>query len=68
MPAKKYVRTVCARCGREYGPMQIRHCHNEAVNRVLGENICYYCCKRCKFHTKHPLCGAIGCGYNNTGN
>ena len=55
--------TTCARCGYTFGDMQIAKCPNEAVNRLLGENICYYCCKKCKFHTKTPYCGAIGCGY-----
>ncbi len=59
---------ICARCRRTFGELQIRKCPNEAVNRELGENICYYCCKRCFFHTKEPLCDAIGCGYHHTGN
>ena len=57
---------ICARCKRKYGDLQVAVCPNEAVNRVFGEQICYYCCRRCKFHTKHPLCGAIGCGYHES--
>ena len=57
---------TCARCGRIYGGLQVAVCPNEAVNHVYGKQICYYCCKRCKFHTKHPLCGAIGCNYLET--
>ena len=34
------------------------------VIKAFGVNICYYCCRRCVFHTKHPLCGAISCNYN----
>lgn len=55
--------TLCARCGRAFGGLMVGKCPNEAVRRALGENICYYCCKKCKFHIKHPFCGAIGCGY-----
>lgn len=54
---------TCARCKRTYNEPQIRRCYNENVNRLLGDDICYYCCKRCRFHTKVPLCGAIGCDY-----
>ena len=59
---------TCARCKRTFGDMQIRRCANEAVNRALGDHICYYCCRQCKFHEKHPYCGAIGCGYDDKGN
>ncbi len=59
---------TCARCRRAFGDMQIRKCPNETVNQVLGEYICYFCCKRCHFHTEEPFCGAIGCGYHHTGN
>lgn len=59
---------TCARCGRRFGPLMIRECPNEAVKRILGDEICYYCCKKCKYHVKHPMCGAIGCDYHNTGN
>ena len=59
---------TCARCKRTFGDMQIRRCFNEAVNRTLGDHICYYCCRQCKFHVKHPLCGAVGCEYNDKRN
>ena len=54
---------ICARCRRPFMEPTIRHCYNEAVNREMGEDICYFCCKRCRFHTSVPLCGAIGCSY-----
>lgn len=54
---------VCARCKQLRYDYSVKKCPNEAVNRVLGEYICYFCCKQCKYHTKHPLCGAIGCDY-----
>lgn len=54
---------ICARCRQPRRELTIRKCPNEAVNRVLGEYICYYCCKRCRFHATTPLCGAIGCDY-----
>lgn len=50
----------CERCGRMYGGTQIGRC--PATNGYS----CYYCCKRCKYHTEHPLCGAIGCSYGKT--
>ena len=65
MAVNKYTTHVCARCRRTFGDLKIRRCYNHAVNRALGEYICYYCCKRCKFHTKTPYCGAIGCDYKN---
>ncbi len=52
-------RKVCARCKRPFS--SIRKCPNEAVQRKLGDYICYYCCKQCKHHTTIPMCGAIGC-------
>lgn len=64
----KYTLHMCARCRRSRKELQIRRCNNPAVNRKLGEYICYDCCKKCKYHVKHPLCGAIGCDYTDTGN
>ena len=55
----KESRPICARCHRPFSC--IRKCPNEAVNRLLGEYICYYCCRECKHHTTVPMCGAIGC-------
>ena len=54
---------MCARCKRTLRSSVIQRCHDEAVNKYLGEYICIYCCKKCKHHTKHPLCDAIGCKY-----
>lgn len=61
---------MCARCRRSFRELQIRRCHNPTVNRVLGEYICFYCCKRCKHHTTTKYCDAIGCDYkpNDTKN
>ena len=50
---------VCSRCHRPFAAL--RKCPNEAVNRLLGSHICYYCCRECKHHTTVPMCGAIGC-------
>ena len=52
---------TCARCGYTFASTVVRKCPHEAVNRLLGEHICIYCCKKCKFHTKQPFCGAVGC-------
>lgn len=58
----RYLKT-CSRCQRTFDTYAVLECQHEAVQRAYGKTICYYCCKRCKYHTKHPLCGAIGCGY-----
>lgn len=55
---------TCQRCKMQFADAAMRVCPNPAVRQAFGDgHICYYCCKRCKYHTKHPLCGAIGCGY-----
>ena len=54
---------VCSRCGHAFRDSIVRRCHDKAVNKYLGEYICIYCCKKCKHHTTHPLCDAIGCKY-----
>lgn len=50
---------LCARCHIPFAA--IRKCPDEAVNRILGEYICIYCCRKCKHHTTVHYCGAIGC-------
>lgn len=70
-PEKRHMRTaasnliVCAKCKRTFNTVTVRQCPHEAVNRTYGTHICYFCCKHCRYHTKVPLCGAIGCGYKH---
>ena len=54
----------CARCGRTYNSVSVRCCPHPAVLASYGGDMCYFCCKHCRHHIKHPLCGAIGCGYS----
>lgn len=55
------VRLACAKCGRLLSDAIVRKCPHEAVNRLLGEHICIYCCQKCKFHTRQPFCSVVGC-------
>lgn len=45
----------CARCGKEFRESMVRRCHHPAVKRVYGEDICYYCCKACKYVVIHDI-------------
>lgn len=58
---------LCDRCRKTFAETLVRDCPNEAVRRLVGKQICYYCCRKCKHHEKHPLCGAIGCTYRKSG-
>lgn len=58
----------CDKCGRLLRPCTIANCKHPAVNKVFGEHICMYCCRKCKFHIlltikEHGL-GGVKCGYN----
>lgn len=52
---------ICGKCGRQYSIPQIRFCPHPKTNRESGAYICYYCCQRCAFSDKDPLCGALNC-------
>lgn len=52
---------ICGKCGRRYSIPQIRFCPHPKTNREYGTHICHYCCKRCAFSAKDPLCGALDC-------
>lgn len=52
---------ICGKCGRQYSIPQIRFCPHPKTNRESGAYICYYCCQRCAFSAKDPLCGALDC-------
>ena len=60
---KRGALSKCSRCKRIFNVLTVRRCHHEGVNQSFGEHICYFCCKRCQFHTKEEGCGAIGCSY-----
>ena len=58
---------ACDKCGEERPRCSIAKCPHPAVNRVFGENVCMYCCRKCKFHIRltvkeHGLNG-VQCGY-----
>lgn len=62
--ASKIIR--CVRCQREYFDGMIARCGHPAVRKAYGgNNICYYCCKRCKHHERVELIGGIKCGYES---
>lgn len=67
MSIRKLQKSVgyCFKCGHAYYRSCVRACPHPAVNRVYGSTICIYCCRKCKFHTKTPFCGAGGCSYEN---
>ena len=55
---------TCCRCGREWRADMCRACPHPRVQQVYGENICVYCCKRCKLHKTVPYFDGIKCGYS----
>lgn len=58
--AKKYdVR--CDKCYDWYYGSNVRKCPHPAVRQRIGENICGYCCMKCKFHVKKDM--GIYCTY-----
>lgn len=40
----------CSVCGKIYYNSCVRKCPHGAVNKVYGENVCLYCCRKCKHH------------------
>lgn len=45
----------CDRCGYIYRKSGLRKCRHEAVIAKYGENICRYCCMKCK-HVDKSIC------------
>lgn len=54
---------VCSRCGREWRHGMVWACPHPKVQEVFGENICVYCCKRCRYSIPVDFCDGIKCGY-----
>lgn len=46
--------TICDKCGRVFNDWSIMHCRHPAVNRLIGRNICYLCCCKCKYISVVP--------------
>lgn len=60
MTMNNYIK--CERCKREYDEISLRkNCLHPAVNRIYGNRICIYCCKKCK-HSKWEGTGLV-CRY-----
>ena len=49
---------MCDRCKRLFHSYTVAKCKHEAVNKHYGENICMYCCMKCKHHEK-VVCGVV---------
>lgn len=63
--AKKRQLVKCSRCKQVFYDNMVRSCPHPSVKQAFGENLCIYCCLKCKLHTRpSPHCGAVGCGYN----
>lgn len=58
-------RLRCRKCDHVISPCAIRACPHPAVKAKYGDNvqICAFCCRKCTFAVKSPLCGAVKCGY-----
>lgn len=48
----------CSKCKRTYNSCSVQKCPHEAVNSKVGQNICMYCCRKCK-HNVYDLNGQI---------
>lgn len=57
----------CDKCGRNWYQSLVGTCHHPAVNKVYGENVCLYCCKKCRFHIQLRACddgiSGLKCGF-----
>lgn len=51
----------CSHCKLDFLPGAVRACLHPAVNRVYGRQICYYCCRKCRWH--EDTAAGIGCKY-----
>lgn len=58
-----YNMKTCARCKRIFNPGMVQHCKHPRVQEYFGEDICLYCCKRCRHHTTVPYLDGVGCGF-----
>ena len=54
--------TMCDRCKRIFHSYTVAKCKHKTVNEHYGQNICMYCCMRCKHHEK-VYCG-VRCTLN----
>ena len=57
----------CDKCGRICADNIVATCEHPAVNRVFGNHICMYCCRKCKHHylltvKEYGFCG-VQCRY-----
>ena len=62
-----YAPIECSVSGLKFASCAIRECKEPHVVRKFGNggscNVSIYICRHCKFHTKTPYCGAVGCSY-----
>lgn len=62
-----YAPILCNVSGKMFAPCTMRQCNEpHVVNRYGIGGICnvsIYVCRKCRYHKKDPLCGALKCGY-----
>ena len=54
---------MCQKCRHIWRERAVRRCPHPAVRAVYGENICYWCCKGCKYMQMGENIFAIACTY-----
>lgn len=57
-----YTKT-CSRCQKVWQAGMVLACKHPKVRSVFGENICMYCCKRCKHRETFEYMDGVRCGY-----
>lgn len=60
MYAKDIPPKRCDKCGRYWADCLVRECPHPKVRELIGEQMCLYCCRKCKHAVKLPY-GALGC-------